>query len=505
MSRQFEWNSGDLKEARVQDGLVIMVVAGVVLGLILMARGSTLPMHGTNDLSRWATVYSLVERGTYQIDETPWPSTIDRVQFHGHNYSSKPPLLPTLLAGEYWLLKRFSFGKLNFVDTPESVIRIILVTVNLIPLIVFLILYSRLLDRLTAHPWIRLYAMMAAGLGTYLTAYSTTLNNHTIAAFSCLFSLYPAYRIWCEGENRWWYFALAGFFAAFTAVNELPALSLLGVLGLALMRKSFQKVLCFFVPFVLLPILGHTFTNYLVTRSWKPAYAYKQAYEFPGSYWKIDPATGRLVGSRVDPTTGKTVLKSPEGIDNQYEPWHVYLFHMLVGHHGIFSLSPIFVLTVLGLIRQLRPSKLPLSSGGTLISSDTPPAMDSKPFQFSSRWGAEGWREESGKDPRVNGLNFFACLTIGLTALLMVFYLFFAGQRNYGGICNGLRWLFWLIPLWLIFLPLGLEGRVSRQGFRIMALIFLLVSAASTFYASKNPWTRPWLQQWLYYHQWIKY
>jgi hypothetical protein len=264
-------------------------------------------------------------------------------------------------------------------------------------------------------------------------------------------------------------------------------------------------VLCFFVPFALLPLLGHLFTNYLVTGSWKPAYAYKQAYEFPGSYWKIDPSTGRLVGSRVDPVTGKTVLKFPEGIDNQYEPWHVYLFHMLIGHHGIFSLSPIFVFTVLGLIRQLGSPKLPVSSAETRVSPDTLSGMDMKSPQDSSQGGPEGRGQASGMSRTGIGLGFFAYLTIGLTALLVVFYLFFAGQRNYGGICNGLRWLFWLIPLWLIFLPLGLEGRVSRRGFRIMALFFLLVSVASTFYASRNPWTRPWLQQWLYFHQWIKY
>ena len=33
-------------------------------------------MHSVNDLSRWQTVYSLAERGTYNIDETPWPDTI---------------------------------------------------------------------------------------------------------------------------------------------------------------------------------------------------------------------------------------------------------------------------------------------------------------------------------------------------------------------------------------------------------------------------------------------
>jgi len=279
----------------------------------------------------------------------------------------------------------------------------------------------------------------------------------------------------------------------------------LGVLGLALMKKSPRKVLCFFGPFALLPLFGHVFTNYLVTGGWKPAYAYKQAYDFPGSYWKIDPATGRLVGSRIDPATGKTVLQFPEGIDNQYEPWHIYLFHMLIGHHGIFSLSPIFVLTVLGLIRQLASPKTPAPSTGISDSPDMPSATDLKSVQITFEGGPERTKQTSEEVPARIGLRFFAYLTIGLTLLLVVFYLFFAGQRNYGGISNGLRWLFWLIPLWLIFLPLGLERGMTQRGFRIMTMLFLLVSVASTFYASRNPWTRPWLQQWLYYHQWIRY
>jgi hypothetical protein len=505
MIKKVRLADGDSERSCLLDYLVITVTVGVVLGLILAARGAQLPMHGVNDLSRWATVYSLAEHGTYQIDETPWPPTIDRVQLNGHTYSSKPPLLPTLLAGEYLLLKRLSFGELNFYNSPESVIRIIVITVNLVPLVVFLILYSRLLDRLAPHPWIRLYAMLAAGLGTYLTAYSTTLNNHTLAAFSCLFSLYPAYRIWYEGQRQWQYFALSGLFAGFTAVNEFPAFSFLGILGLALMWKAPRKVVFFFIPLALLPVLGHLYTNYLVTGSWKPAYAHTEAYDFPGSYWKIDPASGRLVGSRVDPTTGKRVLQFPEGIDNQYEPWYVYLFHMLIGHHGIFSLSPVFILSALGLRRSLG-SQGPAVSGGEPpgLLADLPAEEKNRPADSSSERRNRGMKVPIGVSPGPS-LQFLAYMTLGLTIELLIFYIFFAGQRNYGGICNGLRWLFWLIPLWLLFLPLGLVGWVSRRSFRAMAFVFLLISAASVFYASRNPWTRPWLQQWLYYHHWILY
>jgi hypothetical protein len=131
---------------------------------------------------------------------------------------------------------------------------------------------------------------------------------------------------------------------------------------------------------------GHLYTNYKVTGSLEPPYAKKAAYDFPGSYWKIDPATGRLVGSKMDPATGQVTLNVTTGIDNQFEPWYVYLFHMLVGHHGVFSLSPIFVFTVIGLAFLLNQ----------------PPTRSD-----------------------------LALLTIFLPWFCS-FYIFFAGQRNYG-------------------------------------------------------------------------
>ena len=449
------------------DFILSAVTAGVVLGLIFLARaerdsrGVALPMHGANDRSRWATVYSLTERGTYNIDETPWPDTIDRVRLRGHYYSSKPPLLETLLAGEYLLLKKLSLGRLSFRNSPESVIRIIVASINLPPLVLFLLLFSRLLDRLAPDPWIRTYAMAAAGLGTFLTGFSITLNNHTIAAFSLFFALYPAFLIWCEGQRGWRLFALAGFFAGFAAVNEFPATASLVALGAGLACKARRQTLTWFLPLALLPIAAHFSTNYLVTRDLNPAYAHKSAYVYPGSYWLIDPASGRLVGSEVDPASGKPTGQMGKGIDNMYEPWPVYLFHMLVGHHGILSLSPIFVFTLIGVWRSLRSPASPLRA--------------------------------------------FAALAAFLTLLLLVFYTFFAGNRNYGGMCCGLRWFFWLIPLWLMLLPEGLRGKAAQRWFRGMAVAFLLISAISVFYCARNPWSRPWLQQYLYYKQWIKY
>ncbi len=98
-------------------------------------RPDPTPMYSSNDKSRWATVRCLVDEGTYVIGKRIYPDGRDPKTFRdegvvaepqyksldivlrplGDNaegpqvrefYSSKPPLMPTLIAGEYWLLKR---------------------------------------------------------------------------------------------------------------------------------------------------------------------------------------------------------------------------------------------------------------------------------------------------------------------------------------------------------------------------------------------------------------
>src|SRR5947208_2375926 len=89
--------------------IVIVAATAQALGLAL----NTPTFLGANDISRWCTVWSLVERGTYAIDQCPWQyRTQDKVKrpapFRAvppgrqpveHFYSSKPPLLPTVIAG----------------------------------------------------------------------------------------------------------------------------------------------------------------------------------------------------------------------------------------------------------------------------------------------------------------------------------------------------------------------------------------------------------------------
>ena len=86
-----------------------------------------------------------------------------------------------------------------------------------------------------------------------------------------------------------------------------------------------------------------------------------------------------------------------------------------------------------------------------------------------------------------------AWLTTVLTVVLLAFYTWNPKARNYGGSTQGLRWLFWLIPFWLLLLPKGVEWGQTRRWFRGVALLALGISVMSVGYAIRNPWSHPWI------------
>lgn len=180
-----------------------------------------MPTFSSNDRSRWCTIQELATKGTYVIGQRVllpdggyydtglvtqdgW-GTVDKVlrpdtlEF----YSSKPPLLSTLVAGVYWLLLQCG---LSLLTQPFAVVRIILVLVNLVPFVIYLYLLSRLLDRYGTTDWGRLYVLTAAAFATLLTPFAVTLNNHSVATCCVLFALYRAGRVgapFCSPLSPW--------------------------------------------------------------------------------------------------------------------------------------------------------------------------------------------------------------------------------------------------------------------------------------------------------------
>jgi hypothetical protein len=416
------------------------------------------PFLSANDRSRWMTIRSLVEHGTYEIDaifgQPTWDS-IDVVQHRGrdgelHLYSSKPPLLATLLAGEYWVIHRITGWTLG--DHPYEIGRLMLFTVNVLPMVLMFALVARLVERFGTTDWGRIFVMAAATCGTFLNTFAVVLNNHLPAAVGATVALYAFVRIYCDGERRWAYFALAGLAAAFTAADELPALSLLALLGAMLFLRAPRETLLGYVPAALVVVLAFFGTNYLAHDSLRPPYAHRSATD-PEDNWYAYTYT-------VNGVERESYWLDRQGIDRGEPTRTAYALHVLVGHHGIFSLTPVWLL---------------------------------------SAWGVLLWLRDADRSRRDLALALAA-----LTLVCLVFYIGLRPQedRNYGGMTSGFRWMFWFAPLWLVVM-LPAADRLARSTCgMITAAVLLTFSVLSASYPTWNPWTQPWIYNWLEWCGW---
>ena len=418
----------------------------VVLGsaLLFAQTVNATALSSANDRSRWSTVWSLVERGTYEIDEidarSGW-TTIDKVRHNDHFYSSKPPLLSTAVAGVYWCVKQ-TCG-LDLLKHTQHTARLILLIVNWLPLSIAFALLARTIALSSHSIPARIIAIAAFCFGTLVTGYSTTLNNHSVGAVCAALLLPPLLRIINEtrqGRD----FALTGFFAALLCCHELPA-ALLGILTFALLcRKSVRQTAIWYVPAALLPLIAFFVTNWIATGGWKPFYMYygteKYLYVVDGipSYWH-----------------------TPRGMDQNLDSPLAYFLHCTIGHHGIFSLSPIFLVTLLS---WLRPD----------------------------------WSRRTRLWPAV-------LIGASLSAIVLGFYLTRTQNYNYGGNTFGLRWMIWLTPFWILALVPALERVTSRRSGFVTVMLLLSVSCFSSFGATRNPWGPSWLFEQMHAAGWIDY
>ncbi|MGL6097404.1 MAG: hypothetical protein ACRC7O_16595, partial [Fimbriiglobus sp.] len=244
----------------------------------LAVRPSPTPTFSSNDRSRWATIRALAEQGTYAIGkrENPTAATgytdtgivfedgfqsIDKIMNPetGKFYSSKPPLMPTVLAAEYWLLRQ-AFGWSLDRDR-WWVVAVILLTVNVLPFAMYLGLLAKLIEEQGTTDFGRMFAFTVAAVGTFLTTFAGTLNNHTPAACCTLFAVYPLLRTRAGDPGSGAVF-LSGVFAALAAALELPALALVAGLFVPLLVARPRLALLYFLPGVLVVAAAHFACNY---------------------------------------------------------------------------------------------------------------------------------------------------------------------------------------------------------------------------------------------------
>jgi hypothetical protein len=442
-------------------------------------RPEKMPTYGSNDRSRWATIRALVENRTFVVGErvkidrdvlativgtaaaqadkgyrdagvvfTDGYKTIDIVKNPETDkfYSSKPPLFTMIAAGEYWLMREKLGWTLENPQFRWPVICTILITVNVLPLIVILILLAQILEEFGMTDWGRMFVFVSACFGTFLTTFAVTLNNHTPAACCVMIAAYALLRGRADDPTRPFTFTellQAGFFSGLAAALDLPAAAFAASVALIVLAKS-PRGLIVFLPALLIPVAAFLYTNHMAVGDWRPVQSrfHSEWYMYDGSHW--DKA-------RINP--------NQTGIDFAREPKQIYAMHMLVGHHGLFSLTPIWLFALFGMVRGMwSPS----------------PAFKT-----------------------------LASLTFLMTIAVCAFYI--VSTNNYEGWTSGPRWAFWLTPLFLLTLIPVADAIGEFRGGRVIAWLFLAISVFSAAYPAWNPWRHPWPYVLCEYMNWVKY
>ena len=442
------------------------------------------PFLSSNDRSRWMTVRSLVELGTYEIDqlldEPTWDS-IDIVQHTGrdgekHLYSSKPPLQATLIAGGYWVLHKLTGKTLG--THPYDLGRVLLIAVNVVPFAVMLVLIACMVERLGIGDFSRIFAVATAALGTLLTSFAVVVNNHLPAAVGTAVAVYALVRIWQDESRATGWFALCGASASFAAACELPALSFCALLGAVLLWRFPRQTIVAFLPAAAVVAGAFFATNYIAHDSLRPPYAHRSETD-PEDNWYDFTYT-------VNGRERQSYWSDPKGIDAGEASQATYALHVLVGHHGIFSLTPVWLLSVAGCVCWM------LGKRGTIRSVAEQPTHV---------------LPATGSQPALSLERLLAMTTALLTVVCLVFYIVLRPQqdRNYGGMTGGFRWMFWFAPMWtVVLLPAAdLLGR-TRTG-RLLASVLLAVSVVSVSYLTWNPWRHPWITVWMEHMGWVKF
>jgi hypothetical protein len=323
---------------------------------------------------------------------------------------------------------------------PFVIGRIMLILVNLLPLMASFVLIAKLAERFGTTDWGRVFVVAAATLGTFVTTFAVVLNNHVTAVVCCTVFLYCAVPIWFDGERRLRYFFWAGLAGAFLAANEQPALSLFALVSLVLLWKAPGRTLAFFLPAAMLVIEPFFITNWIAHDTILIPYAHRSEGDNWYDYDYV--SNGRTLPS---------YWRNPAGIDRGEKSIPVYAANVLVGHHGVFSLTPIWLLAVFGTFYWIiKAPDRKLRELGLLISA--------------------------------------------VSLVCVLFYIFRPlGDRNYGGMTSAFRWVFWMAPLWFLAVLPAADQFSRNRWLKALALLMLLISALSAAYPVWNPWSNSWI------------
>ncbi len=308
-------------DKRVIDAWWISAVIALFFLIAFFALAKSNPVSW-NDIARTATVESLVERGAWSIDGSPWlDATKDKVFLNGKFYSDKMPLLSLIGAGVY-AAAHFGFGASLAPDCAQSCayfwLAFVLAGIPAAAMIGLFFAYARYVRAPMASA---LIGTLALGLGTMIFPYALVFNHHVPAAASLFASFYV---LTTRGAtSRRWLF-VAGLLAALAiSFDVLSGVTAAALVGIALVRQRSRFV--YFAVGAAIPLVITALLDYQIAGTVIPAYMITNGYNYPGSAF---PTT---VGGNGTP-----------------DDYAAYAFRMFLGGQGLFAYNPLLLFAIAG-------------------------------------------------------------------------------------------------------------------------------------------------------------
>lgn len=406
--------------------LLIVALFTVVWALFIHSRA-----YSSNDASRLASIESLVQRGTWAIDESPF-ATIDRIKLGDHFYSDKPPILSWAGAGVYALLHH-GFGltlqpwgcapertstwcralfEANEADWAYFILTLLLVAS---PGTLILVLIYRLARRNGRANGSGLWFVIVLGLGTAIFPYSTVFNNHLPAAAATLVAVYGLITTEVPSRIR---LIVVGLAAALAAAIDLSC----GIFTIALffyVVARYRSKSLWFAAGALVPIAITIILDYQIIGSPVLPYMVPQGYAYAGS-----ELNATLAGTRRADDVPR------------------YAFDLLFGDRGVIMFYPIVLWYLVGAVHAARSGEV------------------------TTRW--------------------LARLMLSSSLFYTLYFVLFTD--TFGGYSFSPRWLLNLMPLMALF---SVIDRSARRSTWRVALIggVAAYSIAQAYAGALNPWS----------------
>ncbi|MFQ6051670.1 MAG: hypothetical protein ACE5K4_08250 [Candidatus Hydrothermarchaeota archaeon] len=401
----------------------------VIFFLIFTIFTKTYP-NSWNDASRMNTIESLVERGTFIIDNSTFFNIgADKVFINGHFYSDKPPVLSFLASGLYLILHKFfnlSFNSSDRNSLPYYLLTLFICGLSSVLLSFF---FYKSLSLLGVEERLKYILVGSLIFGTLVFPYTTVFNNHIVAACLLFISFYLLLKTkFCQNGFKGEIF-LTSFLTSLAATIDIPSggIFFISFLFYILADNKLRKHAYIYLSGALIPLSLHALLNIQITGDLKPAYLHPEYFKWEGSPWLEEEFKGVISGIKFNHDL-LFILK--------------YSFHCLFGYRGLFSYSPILLFSLPMFFRAIKNNTQNLRKEILMI--------------------------------------FLSCF------LIVSFYVTFS--TTYGGMCYGMRFFIPFTPL-IFFISAIYICESSSERLLKMFYVFLSISLIISLIGVYNPWS----------------